>query len=625
MDVRKQLNSSKNAVDLRNTSKRVKNKHVNQKSSGKSKNGESKKSISKPLSQRAMSAKPPLLSRSKAQSVIAGSTTFISQSLKRAHITPPPTTGLLITAGFLVAFIGATFIYFSMTKSVPTDGGQITEGILGSANSLNPLYAPNNPVDSDVSSILYPQLFTYDVDGVLQPELVQEYEVNQEKTVYTITLKENISWDDKTPISVDDILFTIEKITDPNLESPLRPALTGVEAVRIDDRTLELKRNSSYSPFISTMTFGILPKHIWESRSNDSYRTLEDNFTIVGAGPFKYKSHKFDPNSKLSTLSLEKNPGYFGQKPRIDRLTLQFYTNPQMLIDDFQKGIVDIASYVNLPQDTSNVLTQFIRVPQYFAVFFNTKTPFLKNQPAREALTLAFDKETFLSEVIGEFGEPLDGPLTPYNTYFKPNTSEFNPDSARKILDENGWVDVDGDGIREKDNVKAEITLTSAEGEYVPEFLDKFQAAAKEVGISILTDRQTLASIQENILPERAFDALYIGIGMNIYPDPFIYWHSSQSKSPGLNVSQYSNVNADIFLESARTNTDESVIASSLLQFQEQINLDTPALFLYTPNSPFYVRDYVDNVRTKELVGNSYSSRYLDLINWTIQTKRVWR
>lgn len=628
MDVRKQLNKSKNAVDLRNTSKKVRPRSESKASSEKTQKVTQKKSSkqSPKKSESRKSSKSPLgSSRKKAQAMISDSTSFLSDSLKKAQFTPPPMIGLLITAGFLIAFLGATFAYFSMTEAVPTDGGQLSEGVFGSPTTLNPLYATSNPVDNDLTSLLYPQLFVYDSEGNLQPELAQEQTSNPEKTSYRIVLKENVAWDDGTPITVDDVLFTIEKIKDPNLESPLRPSLSGVEAVRVDDRTIELNLNASYSPFISTMTFGILPKHIWEELPASSYASLNDNLNKVSAGPFTYRSHKLGSESELTSLSLEKNPGYFGDIPRVDRFTFQFYDNPQELIADFENGVVDSASYITLDEDSDNVQTQFIKVPQYFAVFFNTKNPFLKNPVAREALSLSFNKDVFIEEIVGEFGERLDGPLTQYNTYFDPNEYEFNPERARQILEEDGWVDVDGDGIREKDNVRAEITLTAAEGDYVPEFLQQFQSAAREIGVSVLTNRQTLASIQENSLPNRSFDALYLGIAMNIYPDPYIYWHSSQGRSPGLNLSQYTNVNADGFLESARTNTDESVIASSLTQFQQQIAADNPALFLYTPNSPFYVRDYVENIREADFIGNTYSVRYLDISNWTINTTRVWK
>lgn len=621
MDVRKQLNKSKNAVDLRNASKKVRPK-------SESKDAQStkpKKKAEKRPSRGKKSTKKSPSSRKRAQAILNDSTSFLTDSLKKAHISPPPMIGALITAGFLIAFVGATFAYFSMTEAVPADGGEISEGVFGSPTTLNPLYANNNPIDKDLTSLLYPQLFVYDAEGELQPELVQEFTSNPEKTSYRLTLKENIAWDDNTPITVDDVIFTIEKIKDPTLESPLRPALSGVDVSRVDDRTIELSLGASYSPFISTMNFGILPRHIWEDQPVSAFQSLEENLNTVGAGPFTYRSHKLDSETTLTSLALEKNPGYFGEIPRIDRFSVNFYENPQELISDFENGVVDSASYITLDDESDNVKTQLIKVPQYFAVFFNTKNAFLKNKPVREALTLSFNKDLFIEEIVGDFGERLDGPLTQYNTFFDPNEYEYNPDRAREILDNDGWTDVDGDGIREKDNVRAEITLTAAEGDYVPEFLQQFQAAAREVGISVLTERQTLASIQENELPNRSFDALYLGIAMNIYPDPYIYWHTSQGRSPGLNLSQYSNVNADGFLESARTNTDEAVIASSLTQFQEQIAVDNPALFLYTPNSPFYVRDYVDNIREMDFVGNTYSVRYQDISNWTINTNRVWR
>ena len=131
----------------------------------------------------------------------------------------------------------------------------------------------------------------------------------------------------------------------------------------------------------------------------------------------------------------------------------------------------------------------------------------------------------------------------------------------------------------------------------------------------------SFADLSANQIRNRSYQALFLGLGLNIYPDPYIYWHSSQITSPGLNLSQYTNINTDGYLETARTNTDTNVITSSLQQFQQQIASDVPAIFIYSPKYLYYTNPIIKNINVS--IGNSSVDRYASISEWYVKTKRV--
>ena len=147
------------------------------------------------------------------------------------------------------------------------------------------------------------------------------------------------------------------------------------------------------------------------------------------------------------------------------------------------------------------------------------------------------------------------------------------------------------------------------------------QSQVKAIGIQMNTEVIPFNEFSNNQIRNRIYQALFLGIALNIYTDPYIYWHSSQINSPGLNLTQYTNVNNDGYLETARTNTDTNVIASSLAQFQQQIVSDVPAIFMYSPQYLYYTNPVISNITLS--VGNSSVDRYASISEWYVRTKRV--
>ena len=526
---------------------------------------------------------------------------------------------------FIIVIVVGSLIYRGITKEIATTGGIIKEGIIGQPQYINPVLSFSNDInkpDRVLEYLIYPSLFRLDKTGNLSNELVDSYTVGDNGKEYIFKLKSGINWDDNTPLTIDDIIFTLQTIQNPAYNSPISSALKGVSITRVDDSTLKLNLNSSYSPFLSNLTFGILPKHIWQNLEPSAFLLSEANLKPIGAGKFKYKSIQKKKDGNIASITIEKNPNYFGEKPNIENFTLVFYSKEEEMVQDFkQNNLQAITQLKSSLSDSSRYQLNAMNIPQSFGIIFNIKDPLLSNKEIRQSISNAINRQPIINDILQNQATLINGPLTQFNQYYVATDVAFDIEKGKKTLDDANWKDIDGDGIREKDNKKAEFTILVANGNKVDEVTKTLQAQIREIGIQMNIELVSFADLSANQIRNRSYQALFLGLGLNIYPDPYIYWHSSQITSPGLNLSQYTNINTDGYLETARTNTDTNVITSSLQQFQQQIASDVPAIFIYSPKYLYYTNPIIKNINVS--IGNSSVDRYASISEWYVKTKRV--
>ena len=322
---------------------------------------------------------------------------------------------------FIVVIILGSIIYNLLTKEIPATGGIIKEGIIGQPQYINPVLSFSNDVnkpDRVLEYLIYPTLFRLDATGNLANELVENYTVGDNGKEYIVKIKSGIKWDDNTPLTIDDIIFTIETIQNPNYSSPLNSALKGISITRIDDLTLKLNLNASYSPFLSNLTFGILPKHIWQNLEPSAFLLAKANLEPVGAGKFKYKSIQKKTDGNSASLTIERNPNYFGEKPNIETFTLVFYAQEEEMIQDFkQNKLQAITQLKSKLDDSSRFQANALNIPQAFGIIFNIKDSLLSNKDIRQAISNSINRDEIIANILQGEATSINGPLSPFNNF----------------------------------------------------------------------------------------------------------------------------------------------------------------------------------------------------------------
>lgn len=397
---------------------------------------------------------------------------------------------------------------------------------------------------------------------------------------------------------------------------------------KIDEYQIKFITKNVYTPFLYNLTFGVLPRHIWKDITSTGFFLAEHNLKPVGSGPFKFLKLKKDKNGKVLSYQMERNENYYGDKSFIQKITFKFYADEESVIEAFNKKEVLAIGSLN-PSSKDRIKKANIRsikLPRYYAVFLNqTKSKFLANLNVRKALALSTNKGQIIRDVFNNEANIVNGPLLEemagYNSNIK--TYGFSPDEARQVLDNDKWIDVDGDGIREKDNARAEFTLVTTD---MPEFIKVAQYLKndwREIGIALNITSLAVGELGQNYIKTREYEAILFGEILGLNPDPYSFWHSSQKKDPGLNLAMYDNRDVDKALEQARQTANQEERISNYHVFQSIIADEVPAIFLYSPNYLYPCNSIIKSAEKKIIASPNY--RFNDISEWYIKTKRVWK
>jgi peptide/nickel transport system substrate-binding protein len=514
---------------------------------------------------------------------------------------------------------------------VPDYGGQLTEGVIGSPRFVNPLLAISD-TDRDLSSLIYSGLLKVMPDGTLIPDLAKSYKISSDGLVYTFVLKDNIYFHDGTKVTADDVVFTVEKAQDANIKSPRKTNWDGVKVDKIDDNTVTFTLKQPYSPFIQNTTLGILPKHIWKTASAEEFPFSQYNTKPIGSGPYKVDSITYTGSGLPSEYHLQSFNKYTLGKPFITYLVIKSFQNEKDIISAYKSGSIESMHSISPNQlDTLKLQKNEIitaPLPRIFGVFFNQNVaPVFVNKEVRQALNMATNREEIIQSVLAGFGQTIEEPMPPKDAS-QTNTNNFNQeniDSAIVLLTKNGWKK-NASGIMEKKNKKETVTLSfsistsdAPELKAIAEILQKqWQKIGAQVEIKIFE----VGDLNQNIIRPRKYDSLLfgeiIGRDMDLYP----FWHSSQRVDPGLNIALYTNLKADKILESIRKTTSPASQQTLYKNFNNEIDVDVPAVFIYSPSFIYIVPPKVKNIKIGQLT--TPSERFSDINTWYIETSKVW-
>ncbi|HEX9924687.1 MAG TPA: ABC transporter substrate-binding protein [Anaerolineae bacterium] len=529
-------------------------------------------------------------------------------------------TGIAMT----MAFLG--FLAFSRTTiTVPDVGGTYREGIAGTPQFINPLLAEYNQVDQDIAALIFNGLTRADGRDNLEPDLAQSWTLSEDGLAYVFKLRRDIRWQDGQPFTADDVLFTIGLMQDPDF--PGVPSLgrlwRTVIAEKLDDYSVRFRLSEPFPAFADFTTIGILPEHILKEIPARDLLNHPFNLEPVGTGPFVLD----EINTQFARLSV--NPFYAGAKPRLARLELHFYPSYQETIVAFQNG--EVQGIANIPpqaipdvQSIEGLNLYTSRMSGYDIIYLNLqapeRVPFLQEVEVRQALVMALDRQAIIDQVLHGQGLVATGPIRPWSWAYnaKQPVIEFDPDQARTLLDEAGWVDSDGDGLRDKDGQPLTFELLSSDD------LDRITVAEvvrqqwQQVGVSV-TVEVVGAGLGERLV-QRDFDAALAEVLLTGDPDPYPLWHFSQIEG-GQNYAGWNNDEASRLLEEGRAVTNQGRRSDFYYEFQKIFAEDVPSFILFYPVYTYGVSQDVFDVQLAPMTNPS--DRFRTLPNWYVLTRRV--
>lgn len=518
------------------------------------------------------------------------------------------------------------------TILLPQEGGSYHEAAVGQPRYLTPILSSANDLDLDITRLVYSSLFTLDSELQLQNDLATGYETSEDQTTYTISLRDDVTWHDGDPFTADDVVFTIRSIQTPDYASPLASSFQGVEVTKIDDYTVQFTLQQPYALFLNSLTVGIAPQHVWEDIPPKNATLAEQILRPIGTGPFKFSEISTRRKTgDITTLELVRNETYYGDRPYLNQVQFSFYPTHEEAIQALRSSRVDGVSFLPLQffddiERRGSFTTHSLTIPQYFALFFNqNNNEILNDAGVRAALALSVDRDMIVEEALEGQGDSIHLPIPPgvfaYHEEFGAPT--YDPETARQNLEDGGWKDEDGDGIREKDGTRLHVTITTTDW---PEYVRTAELVQKqwlEIGVESEIQSYGAGTIQQTIVRPRDYEILLFGEILPAEPDPYPFWHSTQTRSPGLNLALFKDEGVDALLEEARRTSDRDERREKYIEFQEVILDLNPAVILYRPYYLFAQKDKVRGVNSGHT--DLPAGRFNNIEEWHVNTKRVWQ
>lgn len=456
--------------------------------------------------------------------------------------------------------------YSFILAVIPTP--RYVEGVTGQPQNFLPSQATTSN-DQTISRLLFRSLYKYNINGELVPDLADTVAYSGDGLVYTVKLKPNQKWINGRNINSDDLIYTAFK----------SPDLSGVGTDKIDDLTIRYTLPNKYAPFQNLLTLGVLPINSLEN---------SDHLFPLTSGDFRIGRIKRSGARITEVMLVTTNPAF-----DIKKIIFRYYSNQEELVSAAKLG--EISAFL---ADKEEKLDNFDdhKFPLqgiYYGVFFNLRNPKFQDQLKRQKLVKALpvDKITF------DKGITVEGPIS--RSLFTNKALTFN------TYDEKFKEDMSD----------MPFILT------IPDLPNHWDIARRirqnwreSLGFNIEIRAVDPADFVKRVIEPRNFEAVLYGEEVGRDPDRYVWWHSTQKASPGLNITGFEQVRADRALEEGRNQLDNSARVVHYNEFQKTLLDQAPAIFLYHPYTHYYVNKYIEGE------GDKYTftayDRFLDFANW---------
>lgn len=477
----------------------------------------------------------------------------------------------------------------SAVPGTPEDGDWLVMDLPAEMENLNPFTLTDVQAQTICSLVAEGMLERDNATLELKPRLAESWEIAPDKMTYTFHLRKDAVFSDGKPVTAQDVKFSFDTLMNPATNAPsLRNYYQDVQSCEVlDYLSVRFVCNKTYFKHLAILgELPVLPKHVY---GTGDFNQHPNNRHPVGSGPYVFE--RWDTGQQVV---LVRNEHYWGIKPHIKKLVFKIITNSDAAFQELQRHGLDTMDPLSM---TEELWTTRAATPEFEAQFnkflytdagyryigWNMRRAKFQDKRVRQAFTMLLNRELILRELMHGLGEVCSGPFfidVPENDKnIKP--WPFDPERAKKLLDEAGWKDTDGDGVRDRDGVPLQFELMFTSGVTIHEQVATiFQEELAAAGVKMDIRQLEFASLLQSVY-EHSFDAIMMAWGSSPDPDPYQIFHSSQSVERGSNHVGYSNPEADKIMEEARLEFDHQKRIEMYHRFHAIVHDEQPYTFLF--------------------------------------------
>lgn len=453
-----------------------------------------------------------------------------------------------------------------------------------------------------------------DTVGVLQPVLAESHEVAEDGLTYTFHLRKGVKFHDGTEFTAKDVKYTYDFYGDPENATTLVGNFMGVDYIETpDDYTVVIHMAEVNAAFLTNgATVEIVQSEYHKEVGEDVYTTAP-----IGTGPFKLKEWR-----PAEYTLLEAFDDHFRGRPNIDFLREDIVPEPSVRTIALETGDAHSAVWPLLVEDNLRLAKDpnFVSFRTSWGSIkhfpLNNSLPQLSDKRVRQAMMYALDRPQIIDDIWSGAAALARTNLSPkYEFYTNPNLKEYeyDPEKAKELLDEAGWVDEDGDGVREKDGVELSFVVTVITGDQarrpIAEVAQQYFAA---VGIEMTIEEAPVASILTGLRTCEMDAGLFNWTYGGIDPDPYATLHTDG----GNNFACFSNPRMDELIEKGTQIVDPAKRQSIYYEIQEIFVEEVPVLYIMVDDGYNIFSNKVKGLPEKALFSDII---YTTARNWWLE------
>lgn len=486
------------------------------------------------------------------------------------------------------------------------DGGTIVVGMRSDLGGLNPVTYNDQYTYELINYALFTPIIQYDENLKVQPYLAESWELTGDTGV-VFKLRRDIKWTDGKPVTAEDIKFTFDHAKDPASASLVGSAfIPDVDRGEvIDSFTIRFHFARPHAQALEDFWWAPLPRHLLQNVTAAELRNAPYNRQPVGSGP--YKLVEWQANQRIV---LERNPDFpaaLGGPGKAQRIVLRVIPEASTMLTELKTGGVHVDVPV-VPDQVKNIKgdanLQFFSFPGrtvYYIGWNNKREPF-NNVNVRRALALAINRQEIIDALLFGEGALATSTVPPWHPTYPKSLEplQYNLQEAVRLLEQEGWKDANGDGVREKNGKPLKFTLLSSDNVLNKSVVEMVQAQLRKAGVEVEARALEFQTMKAQHVA-RDFDGVFTSWVLDNFQlasAPAALFHSKLANVPeSTNRSSVNIPELDRLIDQAAGATDPERAKQVWQQITQILQRDQPVTFMYWLNELAAAQKTVQGVK----------------------------
>lgn len=563
----------------------------------------------------------------------------------------------LVVLGGMLALPGSAPGEVAVVEPAPSSAPGPTvfrEGVVGVPESITPITARSR-AERVLVGLVFSGLMRMGPENTLQEDLAASWSMSDDGREWTFTIRDDAAWQDGTPVTAVDVVYTIDALKSPEAAGVLAPAWAEVTVEAIDERTVRFTLATPVGGFLAAATQPLLPAHLLASLPFESLATSDFARLPVGSGPYALTEldetravlvpattvRPAEEPSPSPTLVPSASPDSLATPlpaispglpdPYVDRYEVVFHADDEALTAAFVAGEIDAVSGLETTSATVASAEEGVERFEYPTTTLSTvilnlrpSHPELRDPNVRTALLAAIDREALVASVLGGDGIPAYALLPPSSWAYDGTAATpviYDPAAAEALLLKAGWTKIDGAWAAPKAKEAYQLELLAVPAAANPRLAAEaafVRGEWEDLGFRVTLVERQAADVAAG-LRDGEFTAAVLDIRMGLEPDLYPMLASTQVRAGGSNLSGYQDPALDALLEKARVPAAQAERRAAWRELLAAIASRKPMLPLAWDQETMFARG-LQGV-TPTLIADT-GDRYWDVLAWRLAADR---